>query len=104
MEPDLSAGIDALSSCITRLRASAAPADEDRISALEDRLAKLKLAAIVSDLNSEQVDYEAALSGIRKAIQQANDALAGIAEVSKAIDTAAQAAGLVDKALSVVAL
>jgi hypothetical protein len=102
MEPDLSDCVDALAACIANIRKGVVPVDEARIGALEDRLAKLRLALIVAELHDEQADYTAALGGIQNAIAKANDALAGIAEVSKAIDTAADAVSLVDKALSVV--
>lgn len=104
MEPDLSDSIERLASTITSLRASAAPEDEARISELEDKLAKLKVAAIVADLHREQAEYEAALAGVEEAISQAKDVISGIARVKAAIDAASQAVALIDKALSVAAI
>ncbi len=67
---------------------------------LQDRLAKLAMVAIVSDLNAEQADYQTCIQGLSEAIDYIGDADKKIKNVAKAIQLTTKAADFVDKLLN----
>lgn len=69
--------------------------------AQQDELAKLAMAAIVKDLNSERADYARALAALDAAIQYLGEADKKISNVAKAIELVAKAISQVGKVIAV---
>lgn len=77
--------------------------DSRALLELQDRLAKLTLAAIVKDLKAEHADYKQAMKALDEAIGFVGEARERIANVAKAIQLVTKAAELAEKAIKTAA-
>ena len=103
MSHELAEKIAGLASRVNNLAVNHTGDNSRKLMALQDRLAKLQIAAIVSDLRAERQDYKAALKGLNEAVKSIGEAKASIQKVSNVIKLVAKAATLADKAIKAVA-
>ena len=103
MSHELAEKIAGLASRVNNLAVHHTGDDSRELRALEDRLAKLQVLAIVQDLRSEKKEYKQALKGLNEAIAFIGDADKKINKVAKTIEKVAQAAKLADKAINALA-
>ena len=78
-----------------------ATGDQSRqLLAQQDELAKLAMAAIVKDLNSERADYKSAVAALEAAIQFVGKADKQISNIANAISLVAKALTEVGKVIA----
>jgi len=103
MSHELAEKIGGLASRVNNLAVNHTGSDSRKLSEIQDRLAKLELVVIVKDLRSEHDDYKAAIQGLNNSIAFIGEATKEIENVAMAIQLAAKAAGLVEKAIKTAA-
>ena len=103
MSHELAEKIAGLASRVNNLAANQTGKDSRQLRALEDRLVKLQVLAIVQDLRAEKKEYKQALKGLNEAIAFIGEADKGIKKVAKTIEKVAKAAELADKAINALA-
>ena len=103
MNHELAEKIAGLTSRVNNLAVHHTGNTSRQLMALQDRLAKLQIAAILSDLKAERKEYKAALKGLNEAIDSIGEARTSIQKVAQVIKLVAKAANLADKAIKAVA-
>ena len=103
MSTELTDKITALESKLDTLAGLQAGNTSEELKDLKKRLAKLKLSAIVKQLQAEREDYKQAVNGLNEAIAFIGEADQDIRDVAKTIEKVAKAAELADKAINALA-
>ena len=103
MSHELAEKLAGLTSRVNNLAVNQTGDESRELMALQDRLAKLQMAAILKDLRAEREEYQAALNGLNEAIAYIGEAKTSIQKVANAIKIVAKAAELADKAVNALA-
>jgi len=76
---------------------------KDTLIALQDRLTKLTLVAIVQELQTERAEYQAAIKGLNEAIEYIDKVPGKLSHFTKGIRMVTQAVQLTEKVVKSVA-
>lgn len=103
MSHELAEKLAGLTSRVNNLASHHSGSDSRALVEAQDRLTKLQLVAIVTDLGSVDDNYKRAIQGLNEAIRFIGEATTEIENVAKAIQMIAKAADLAEKALKAAA-